>query len=112
METHLPKSHVFVNGHSTPEEITARAQIVIVDGDTWTVIAGRDKLSGYNSPRPAVSCPVINTSGVTDEMALQRVFKQYLSLQGCNDVPGLLAAVQQIGAVVDYHPIIEELATV
>jgi hypothetical protein len=91
-------------GKNPPAETIDNAQIAFANGETWVVISPFSRLSGVTSihPMPAVDCPIVDTTHITDEERFANLMRQYITPRGCIDVPMLITRLELIGAVAQY----------
>lgn len=79
-------------------------QIAFDNGDTWSIICGHVRLSGYTAtyPMPAVTCPVIDTRGIKSDGLMRQAMLEYVKPGlGCLDVPGLCNRLEELGGKVN-----------
>lgn len=97
------KQKVFV-ANAVPDECIERAQVVIVSGLSWHIIAPnpfRAHGLGNAIPVPTVKCPVVDVRGVQDDAAMMKVMAACVDKSaGVINLDGLLTGLQALGAKV------------
>lgn len=93
---------MFATGIGLPSDTVEFAQIAFDNGVTWSVIAGRQRLSGVKSihTMPDVNCPVVNTEQIINDIALAKLLKEHITQVGVINLPHLISRLLALGGVI------------
>lgn len=89
-----------LSGNTIPAEAINNAQVAFDNGATWVIIGNHHKLSGLTShfQMPSVTCPIVHTERISDDEAMNKIIKKYVSSSRVTDLDRLLHDLVEIGA--------------
>jgi hypothetical protein len=79
------------------------AQVAFKDQTTWMIMGQSWRMSGLSTfaQMPSnIHCPVVDLSPIEDDKALQHAMSAHTGGSGVVDLPGLIARLVEMGALV------------
>jgi hypothetical protein len=69
LTTNTTTKRIVTLANAAPDEIVQRAQLMIKTAETWHILAAGQRVhgDGIQYPAPAVACPIVDISNVTDD---------------------------------------------
>ena len=97
----------------TPGKIR-NAQIAFLNDDSWAVIGAYRRITASPDvrPMPAVDCPIIDTTGITNIELKRRIIRRHISPPGVDDIPALINKLLRIGGMLHNPSVAQKVESV
>ncbi len=100
------EKRILATGVYTPDanEALMNPQIMLVNEKDWVVIAPNLRMSGLiqTLSMEDFDCPVVLTTDIKDKGLLNRLIKNFVTIEGVHDLDLFIYRLEQIGGIVSY----------
>jgi hypothetical protein len=104
----VTKKRVMAVGVYTPEseveEIGTNPQIMLVNEKDWVMIAPYVRQSGLMETLSLehVDCPIVLTTEIKEKGVMQRLIRNFVTIEGVHDMDLFIYRLEQLGGIVQY----------